>query len=338
MSHTLAQKLEICRTNSQIVLYVPHKVAWGIDLTRTCFLSALIAAVVMLAVIPAFAQPTPSDVYARVTQINDRLATVLEKNQGEQALEQLSMLPTDGEIFPRHVFQRALDVEQQLIALLRMNSINREATRLIEVRKHKPDQVIVLINDINSMVEMIMDVNNITRDAPLKVVEGKKPVSVYLLLNRLEVFLFKMGAPSTQPHQVLRRAQTISFLADQLCPTDQCSDIRHEPLLHVPPKRPIDVYVEVFGLISAMRDLVLKTGMPIDGGVLVPEVERGLITPKNVNKVLGGVLADFIEISKARGFSGVVEMPIMQATASPREVWQEVNYARRKVLRLAEGQ
>lgn len=307
-------------------------------LVRIGTLGLMIAIYASLNAVPALSQPTPSDVYARVTQINDRLATVLEKNQGDHALEQLSKLPTDGEIFPRHVFQRALDVEQQLIALLRMNSINREATSIIEVRKYKPDQVIVLINDINSMVEMIMDVNNITRDSPLKVVEGKKPVSVYLLLNRLEVFLFKMGAPSTQPHQVLRRAQTISFLADQLCPPTQCGDVRHERLLHIPPKRPIDVYVEVFGLIGAMRDLVLKTGMPIDGGVLVPEVERGLITPKNVNKVLGGVLADFIEISKARGFSGAVEMPVMAATASPREVWQEVNYARRKIANLAEGQ
>ena len=280
---------------------------------------------------------TPSDVYARVTQINDRLIAVLRKNQGHRVeIPALADIP-DRQIYPRHVFQRALDIERMLTAVMRMNSMESEATKTFEVRTYSPDEVKVLIDNINRMVEKIMDVNGVEKNQPLRAFTGKKPGNVYALLDRLESFLIDMGAPTPQPAAVLRRAQVIARLAAQMCTAGSCLSIRRLPVKEIRVKRPIDVYLETYGLVLALNAFAIKSGTEIPGGVLALPPHSGLITPLQVNHLMGTVLADFIAIGERRGFRGNVVLPDSKSAASPRDVWREVSFAHRIVRALSDG-
>lgn len=279
---------------------------------------------------------SPDEVYSRVNNISDQLSQIYSRNLGHSANISLSKKLKESKTQPRHVFQRALDVERQMTALLIMNSLQAERTTEIAIKRYQPDDVIKIVNSINGRVSKIKFAIGIFDDRPLKKFGQKKSENIYLALNRVQKLLLRLGASATQPPDVLQRARLILALVKRLCKKFICDEIPYRPKNSISEKRPIKVYVEAYRLLAALFDVEEKMQINIKGGVFALPIESGLITPTSVNKVLGTVLADLVEINRLNNLTDPISIPPREGRGTPIEVWREVDYARRLTLNLIE--
>ena len=280
----------------------------------------------------------PNSVYARVNQIKDRLSQIYKKNLGTLSKIVVSQEFKGRRYYPRHVFQRVLDIERQITGLLKLNSLKPKPITVIKIQKYTPDHVMALANSIYARtgeVRTAIELPDIDKTA--EKLKGKKPINVYVSLDRVETLLQRIGAPPVQPPDVLQRAQMVVHLISNLCATLKCDKLEKRPISEISLMRPIKVYAEVYRLIVAINDFEKKLANRIDGGILAPDMESGLIIPYTVHKVAGIILADLIEINRLNGELTELNIPRRSGQGSPIQVWREFDYARRLALSLAKN-
>jgi len=314
-------------------------IEWSIDNVKTWPTIALLLLMSSgIFAAPAMAQEivSPDTVYARVSLISDRLSQIYKRNLGNLSNIKVPRELDSRDYYPRHVFQRVLDVECQISALLNLNSLKAKPTGVIRIEKYTPVQVMALVKIINQRVGDVKSAVGLSpADKPSSKYKNKQPINVYVALDRVELLLRQLGAPSVQPPDVLQRAQMIVHLLSNLCKSYKCDDLSKRPVSGINLKRPIKVYQEVFKLIEVLNEVEKKLPSRIEGGVLAPKLETGLIIPDTVNKVVGIILADLIEMNRLNGKLTTLDIPRRMGHGSPIEVWREIDFARRLALNLA---
>jgi hypothetical protein len=271
----------------------------------------------------------PTDVYNMVQHLNEGLVNLLRRSHGSNIALTIDRRLIGAEYQPRHVFQKALDIELKLLKLMQVNGVRIETTKRLAIQPYSPDQVFALINGLHKKVDSLLLSHGMKVHAEQKKNQKKEPENVYHLLERMDRFLLKMGAPSSQPGHVLRRAQAIAFLAEKLCKQPVCTKISR----HVPAQTdhiiPMNVYLETYRFITSLDHYVTTKKVPLKGGVLALPIHNGMITPAQVNDLMGVALADMIEVTQLRTNLRAVDLQDINLNAMPRDVWVEINYARR---------
>lgn len=278
-----------------------------------------------------------SDVYMKVQHLNEGLVTLLRRNFGHNQDIRVEERLLQSEIRPRHVFQRALDVENKLLALMRLNGMDIEATRTIQIQPYSPNQVFKLLERLDVHVQELLSFHGMQAGGLKKASGNQKNKDVFHLLARMEKFLLKMGAPATQPAHVLKRARAIALISSHLCTIERCRYITR----HIPSEdefiTPLHVYQETYRFIAGLDQYVRKNRIFLDGGVLALPVEQSLIQPSHVNNIMGVVLADLISIMNHRRAMTFFDFPPIWSNVMPRDVWMEINYARRLLDTMVEN-
>jgi len=286
----------------------------------------------------AFAEnKRPADVYVKVQHLNEGLVSLLRQNIGKRFSIRVSSELLQNEFHARHVFQLALDIELKLIALMRANGVAAEKTRTLLVRPYSPAEVFKLLERLHKKINVLLSLYHVI--IPRKSIRenGKKPEDVYHLLERMDKFLLKMGAPATQPGHVLRRASAIAILMERLCNNWRCSLVKRTQINAGDMIIPMHVYQETYRFINALNTYVKARKVPLKGGVLALPPKQGLVTPAQVNALMGITLADTIAVSQYHHKQGTVDLREFNEKAMPRDVWREINYARRLLDTLNEN-
>ncbi len=269
------------------------------------------------------------DVYNMVEDLNEGLVYLLRYSHGSNIGSRIDRKLIGAPLQPRHVFQKALDVEQKLTFLMQTNGVRSEETKRLAIQPYSPEQVFELINALYVKVDSLLHSYGMAVHVQGERDKRKEPEDVYHLLERMDRFLLKMGAPASQPGHVFRRAQAIVFLAEKLCKGAVCKKVSRL----VPPKNkhiiPLNVYEETYHLISALDRYVSTYRVALEGGVLALPVYNGMITPGQVHDLMGVVLADMIAVIQKRTTLHGLDLQDVNLEIMPRNVWVEVNYARR---------
>lgn len=271
---------------------------------------------------------TPSDVYRKVQSLNQGMVLLLRKQSGQLDDIHLNTALFESPISPRHVYQRVLDLEQKLVGLMRLNSLNVEETSRVEIRQYEPAHVYGLVENIADVIESLLVANGI--DVPLeRSVNGSKvPKDVYFLLERMEGLLLKMGAPSTQLYHFMRRARALSVMASRICQMPYCARIQRNALAGDQVLTPVDIYLEVYRFIHAMDEYAQKRKLQVPGGILALSKRTNIVSPSDINSLLGVALADFVAVIDQMGQFNVLDLEPYQLNVGPKEVWSEIHYAR----------
>lgn len=281
---------------------------------------------------------TPKDVYAKVQQLNEALVSLLrQKNTGRYAI-QLNREVLKHEVRPRHVYQMVLGIELKLTEVLRANGVEAPRTRRILVRPYAPRDVSDLLDKLRNRIDRLLTYYQAEKPSPAPPsLSGRQPVDVFYALERMERFLLKMGAPATQPGHVLRRAVAIAHIAEKLCTRPVCRTIQRKEVGVQDLIIPVHVYQETYRFIDTLHHFVKKYKIELPGGVVALRQETEMITPAQVNKLMGMALADTIGVAQYGADLEAVELPVFNPEAFPRHVWREINYARRLVAVMNRG-
>ncbi len=271
----------------------------------------------------------PKDVYSKVQHLNEGLVTLLRHNMRSDFTIQVTPELMGNIIQPRHVYQQALDVELKLAAIVRANGVKVPLIHRVLARPYTPKDVSDLLEVMHQRVELLLEYFNIPENPYYKEQEEREPLDVFYALERMDRFLLKMGAPSIQPGHVFRRAYAIAGLAEKLCRLETCADIRRRALADDDVIIPAHVYQETYRYIDALHLYVKKHKTHLTGGVLALKPQDGMIRPAQVNKLMGVALADTIAVAKESLELDAIELTPFKADTIPRDVWREINYARR---------
>jgi len=271
----------------------------------------------------------PKDVYSKVQHLNEGLITLLRHNMRSDFTIQVTPELMQNTIQPRHVYQLALDVELKLAAIVRANGVKVPPIHRILARPYTPKDVSDLLEIMQQRIERLLEYFKIPENLYYKEHGEREPLDVFYALERMDRFLLKMGAPTVQPGHVLRRAHAIAGLAEKLCRLDICADIRRRAMADDDVIIPAHVYQETYRYIEALHLYVKKYNTPLTGDVLALQPQDGMIRPAQVNKLMGVALADTIAVAKESLELDVIELTPFKTDAIPRDVWCEINYARR---------
>ncbi|WP_135075654.1 hypothetical protein [Terasakiella sp. SH-1] len=276
----------------------------------------------------------PDHVYAKVQALNEKLVHFLRHDHSGEKLVIVSPIFQRREIQPRHVYQKALDVELKLAGILRANGIEVTETQKVELRPYAPDQVFAVMDRIIERVDRLLTSHDLAFSSELGSMVEKKPRDVYQLLRRVERFLLKMGASTTMPGHVLRRARVLAGLVKKLCLGETCKGLSLQEVTPGEIIIPRNVYKETYDFIHELNQFVEKKKVPLRGGVIALPALNTLVTPADVNEVMSTALADTIGVIQHYGHSGYIELKGVDVHAMPRDVWQQIQYARRVIARL----
>lgn len=275
---------------------------------------------------------TPSEVYIKVQELNEGLVALLRQKSASRYAIQLNREVQKHEIRPRHVYQMVLDIESKLTEVMRANGVEAPRTNRISVRPYAPRDVSNLLDKLRSRIDRLLAYYQAEKPSPDgPSVSARQPVDVFYSLERMERFLLKMGAPATQPGHVLRRAVAIAHVAEKLCTRPSCQNIVRKDVSVQDLIIPVHVYQETYRFIDTLHHFVKKYNIDLPGGVVALRPESEMITPAQVNKLMGMALADTIGVAQYGADLKAVELPVFNPEAFPRHVWREINYARRLI-------
>jgi hypothetical protein len=238
-------------------------------------------------------------------------------------------------ILPRHIFQRAMDIEHHLNAFINMMGQPAADPKIIEIRPYNTDDTNQIIKRIHNKFEDFSKLSRMIDDTQFthdhKDLHNKKEDvrDSFNALDRIEILLMELGSPSVQPNLVLRRANMIRTLVQKLCTSAPCSSISPKspaPLAFI---SPINVFNEAHQLIMLLDLFAHHNGLSIQGGITVISPSSSIITPRQVNRLCGVLLADLIALNYAKFGPGTIAVEEITGPASPTQVWQQINYARR---------
>jgi len=278
----------------------------------------------------------PKDVYSKVQHLNEGLVTLLRHNMRSDFAIQVTSELMDNAIQPRHVYQLALDVELKLAAIVRANGVKVPPIHRILARPYTPKDVADLLEVMHQRIERLLEYFKIPENPYYKEHGEREPLDVFYALERMDRFLLKMGAPTVQPGHVFRRAYAVAGLAEKLCRFDVCSDIRRRTLADDDVIIPAHVYQETYRYIDALHLYVKKYKTHLTGGVLALKPQDGMIRPGQVNKLMGIALADTIAVAKESFELDAIELTPFKTDTIPRDVWREINYARRLLEKMVQ--
>ncbi|NVK17281.1 MAG: hypothetical protein HWE30_01150 [Methylocystaceae bacterium] len=297
------------------------------------FIMVLHTSIWIIASQPAMAYDQKFTAYSE--SLTRNLITAMRKMQADS--NNLATLCDDCQtsLQNRHIFQRAIDIDLRLNAYLRMLGQDIAGHTTLDIKPYNVEDVRQLMMNIHTKFDDYAITNNIINEHEFASLNGfdlssnassRNPFST---LDRIELLLLELGSPSIQPNHVLHRARLISRLVKNLCDTDKCSEIPTALPQAITPKRPIHVYNEANKLIFLLKLYSDKNKIPLKGGVTILKPSSHVITPAQVNRLCGVVLADLIAINHLLFGPSKMEVGEPPVSATPSLVWQQINYAKR---------
>lgn len=235
----------------------------------------------------------------------------------------------------RHIYQRALDIDQRLNAYLKMLGHDVSSRQIIEVAPHQVEDVRQVMMNVHAKFDDYALKNNIISAKEIEGFDGQSLTTnghkrnPYSTLDRIEVLLMELGSPSVQPNEVLHRARIIVQLVKNLCTSEACTQVPAKLEGPIAPKRPIHVYNEVNKLIIFLKRYIDQNNIQIIGDVTVLKPNSNVITPAQVNRLSGVILADLIAINHKLFGPSEIATGNIPLSANPSQVWQQIHYANR---------
>ncbi|WP_126464965.1 hypothetical protein [Candidatus Terasakiella magnetica] len=230
---------------------------------------------------------------------------------------------------PRHVFQRAMDIDHHLTTFLEMHGFQAEYTQEIAIKDYQLEDIVELLYNIENKIEAVTTAVGLQiNHSGLKFNPAIRR-NLFNLLDRIEIFLLNMGSPSVKPYVVYQKAVMIRQFVEGLCRDNLCDQVEETKIEMLAPKLPLEAYREANKFIVSLKKYMDKNQLKIEGGVTAPKIVPEMITPRIVNRTCSVILADLIALHHHLNGDSVITRPVTDKNISPKHVWHQLNYARR---------
>ncbi|WP_282609888.1 hypothetical protein [Pelagibius sp. Alg239-R121] len=276
--------------------------------------------------VPASAQDaTPSHVYQVVDNINAELSLLLEADDSVALVDKSAPALTPRK--PRHVIQKAREVFLKVQLLRRINGLPVTELQPFPVRAIKPADVKGMVEVVLTDLRGLREPFAVSADAePAALPEGKTPTDVYGNLTKTSAWIDGLGMPKTVPNDVYRVALTIvSDLQKVRIARGMTDDIAVESVSSG--KKPNQVYKLGVQLLERIGELAKNERFAISGGVVMPNLREGKITPAHVIDILNNVQAEVVAMKLAVGASDPSDIIAAPAGKTPSDVYDALETA-----------
>ncbi|WP_343565321.1 hypothetical protein [Kiloniella sp. b19] len=282
-------------------------------------LASITAAALSSAGQSAQAQSTPNHVFQTVETLNLQLEEILKAN--------FLSVPSDRPLTrearrPRHVFQKARTVFSTLQTYKRLNGLQVSALPDIPGRDLTPADVHGLVTRIHSGTEELAKRFAAPVVPQSELPSGKSPRDVYQELERSMVLLGSLDVPKQQPNDVYQTASTIVNVLEEIAKSRGVEGYPRQTE-KMPGKKPGDVY----NLAGSMLDY-LKIGNPlfeVPAGAAAYDNSPERVTPKEVNDIIGLLLADLAVIKRNVGLTSETPYAELEGGKNPSDVFERIN-------------
>lgn len=293
-----------------------------------------VSAVMLLAAAPGAAQGvSPSHVYQVCADINAQIEVYHIANDTSAPADPDQ--PAMTERTPRHVLQKSREILLKAQALRLLRGMPEELLPAMPVREITPADVKVQVDAVLvSLRGLAPAFGNPPPPAPTPAVEGKTPADNVVLLNQASLALDGLGLPALMPNDVYRLAVTIVADLEAVRAargvTTPIVDIDK-----VAGKKPVDIYLQSFALLSDLKDLVESSpDFAIPKGVILPNRRNAAIKPAHVVDMLNYSVAELTALKAKLGIAKPTELAPAQTGKTPSDSFVVIERARALVASL----
>ncbi len=223
---------------------------------------------------------------------------------------------------PRHVFQKAREIYQDVQKLRGSKGLAQNALAPIPVKDVAPKDVKVLMDKMLADLQELRPKFGYKKPVAATLIEGKKPLDVYANLERVKASIASLGVSKVAPNDVFRVAISVVKDLEEVAAKKGVA-----PIAKLAPstgKKPSDVYAASYDLLAQLKTMTEKNKIAIPGGVIMPNKITSDITPAEVIDLVNDVLAEVGAIRHASGINTPTVIPEEQKGKNPSKVYDMI--------------
>ena len=299
------------------------------------FLPALLISMLLLFGLSGSLQAssvTPNHVYQSVDNAVQTLDAVLTTY--EASYKPINISHSNRK--PRHVLQKGREVFLKLQQVRELNSLPAHTLPEFPVRKITPadvKQVVEFIRKDTYDLLQAYDVVTSPEEAPLP--SNMKPTEVYLHLVVLDNMLSGLNIPKTVPNDVYQVALTIHDELVLILEHQRINANINEGVKSAN-KKPSDVYQALSDLMLSVKSLCqTDSRYCIEGGIDIPPMHQGNISPAIVLDLMNNLIADIGALKVSLGIQQAVPLAPEQSGKTPSDVFDILVKSSRLMARMS---
>ncbi len=270
----------------------------------------------------AFAAGSEDANPSHVFQVSDNILIELsEMNKANKTKPEDVYVDTTARK-PRHVFQKAREVYQDVQKLRGSKGLTENALAPIPVKDVEPKDVKVLVDKMLTDLQELRPKFGYKKPAAATLPKNKKPSDVYANLERVKASIASLGVSEVAPNDVFRVAISVVKDLEEVAAKKGVA-----PIATIAPstgKKPSDVYAASYDLLTQLKKMTEKNKIAIPGGVIMPNKITSNITPAEVIDLVNDVLAEVGAIRHATGINAPTVIPEEQKGKNPSKVFDMI--------------
>ena len=268
----------------------------------------------------------PSDVYQKTEELRLKLIdlNILDMQMYE------SVEADNALRHPRHVMQKVRKCHQVFEKILKDRDIQIDPLpRMHSEREIRPSDV---LGGVNHLIKEISKIQSKASTPKTEYVSGKLPSDVFNNLKKI----CRAAHVEITPPDVYRPAKVVNenmkiIFSNQLSKRSQPSPQQFTG------KIPADVYKEAELFLNDLRILALNPDYSIPGGVVIPNTLKDKTPePQDVMNLMNDALAETKAMKYTLHIHNVTELPPLDTTKTPSDVFGQIHEARLIVQELIE--
>ena len=280
----------------------------------------------------AWAQATPNHVYQAVGVLEAYAESFRAADFNPAKPASRTATPA---FKPRHVLFRAITLNNRVDLLRRLHGLSPGPEIVVGDELITPGHVARTVGLLQSSIAELASAYGLeTAPETESLPSGMKPGDVYLRLSNVIRLVNGLHLPKTAPNDVYQMADTASVEARLLA--SSLGQGKSPPSIDRPAtKSPKDVFQAVIDAAHDLQDLVQQRNeIAPSGGVAVPELPSGKVTPGDVARAVMLLLADLHEIRLKAGVTDTLRFSSMPTGKVPVDVGERIGVIRNLVSTL----
>ncbi len=237
---------------------------------------------------------TPNHIYQVADNVVAELQLLLDANFSDAKLPSVAVVKGKR---PRDVIQKTQEILRQLETLTMINGRTMGSVAPVPVREIRPADVKRPIDRILKEVRALKPIFRVTvKLKPAPLYNDKKPANVYVRLTQASLLINRLDIPKPVPNDVRRSALAIvgdlEIVGNALrVPKPALSKIKFSG------KKPSHAYTHARKVLAGLKTLTQSDAkLAIPGGVVLPPLKTGGITPGDVLDMQNTILAEISSI------------------------------------------
>ena len=280
----------------------------------------------------AWAQATPNHVYQAVGALEAYAKSFRQAD--------FNPAKPGGEIAtpafkPRHVQFRAITLNNRLNLLRRLHGLGPGPQIVVGDELITPGHVARTVGLLRTSIAELASIYGLETAPEIEdLPSGKKPGDVYLRLSNVIRLIDGLYLPKTAPNDVYQMADT-ALVEARLLASSIGQRNSPPPVEYPATKSPKEVFQAVIDAAHDLQDMIQQRNeIAPSGGLAVPELPGGKVTPGDVARAVMLLLADLHEIRLKAGVTDTLRFSSMPTGKVPVDVGERIGVIRNLVSTL----